>query len=54
MADLLALLSLGIKGMYIGPTLPAFLTENVLNYLIKTFELKPISTPQEDLNNCLA
>lgn len=53
-ADLLALLSLGIKGMYIGPTLPAFLTENVLNYLIKTFELKPISTPQEDLNNCLA
>lgn len=52
-ADLLALLSLGIKGMYIGPTLPAFLSENVLNYLIKTFELKLIGEPQEDLNLCL-
>ena len=32
-ADLLALLSLGIKGIYLGPTLPAFLSPNVLQYL---------------------
>ena len=52
-ADLLALLSLGIKGMYIGPTLPAFLSKNVLNYLMETFDLKPITTVEEDLANCL-
>ncbi|WP_250278979.1 hydroxylamine reductase [[Clostridium] colinum] len=52
-ADLLALLSLGIKGMYIGPTLPAFLSENVLNYLVNTFDIKPITNAQDDLKNCL-
>ncbi|WP_297135824.1 hydroxylamine reductase, partial [Terrisporobacter sp.] len=43
-ADLLALLSLGIKGIYLGPTLPAFLSPNVLQYLVDTFDLRPIST----------
>lgn len=52
-ADLLALLSLGIKGMYLGPTLPAFLSPNVLQYLVDTFDIKPISTPEKDLASCL-
>jgi hydroxylamine reductase len=52
-ADLLALLSLGIKGMYLGPTLPAFLSPNVLKFLVDTFDLKPISTPDEDLKASL-
>lgn len=52
-ADLLALLSLGIKGMYLGPSLPAFLTENVLNYLVETFDIRPISTVEQDLKQCL-
>ena len=42
-ADLLALLSLGIKGIFLGPTLPAFLSPNVLQYLVDTFDLRPIS-----------
>ena len=52
-ADLLALLSLGIKGIYLGPTLPAFLSPNVLQYLVDTFDLKPISTAEDDLKSCL-
>ena len=52
-ADLLALLSLGIKNIYLGPTLPAFLSTNVLQYLVDTFGLKPISTPDDDLKSCL-
>lgn len=52
-ADLLALLSLGIKGMYLGPSLPAFISPNVLQYLVDTFDLKPISTPDDDLKNSL-
>ena len=52
-ADLLALLSLGIKGIYLGPTLPAFLSPNVLQYLVDTFNLRLISTPEDDLKTCL-
>ena len=52
-ADLLALLSLGIKGIYLGPTLPAFLSPNVLQYLIDTFDLKLISNAKDDLKSCL-
>ena len=52
-ADLLALLSLGIKGIYLGPTLPAFLSPNVLQYLVDKFDLRPISTPDDDLKSCL-
>ena len=52
-ADLLALLSLGIKGIRLGPSLPAFISKNVLNYLIKNFDLKPISTVEDDLKACL-
>ncbi|NFS29937.1 hydroxylamine reductase [Clostridium botulinum] len=52
-ADLLALLSLGIKGIFVGPTLPAFFSPNVLQYLIDTFNLKLISEPDDDLKTCL-
>lgn len=52
-ADLLALLSLGIKGIFLGPTLPAFLSPNVLQYLVDTFDLRAISTPEDDLKTCL-
>ena len=52
-ADLLALLSLGIKGIYLGPTLPAFLSPNVLQYLVDTFDLKMISNAEDDIKNCL-
>ncbi len=46
---LLALLHLGIKNIRLGPSLPAFLTPNVLSTLVKLFDIKPISTPDEDL-----
>lgn len=52
-ADLLALLSLGIKNIYLGPTLPAFLSPNVLQYLVDTFQLKLISNPDDDIKTCL-
>jgi hydroxylamine reductase len=52
-AILLSLLSLGVKNIRLGPTLPAFLTENVLNYLVENFNIKPISTPEEDLMDIL-
>ena len=51
-ADLLALLSLGIKGFYLGPTLPAFLSPNVLQYLADTFDLRLISNAEDDIKNC--
>lgn len=51
---LLTLLSLGIKNIHIGPSLPAFLSPNVLNILVEQFGLTPISTPQADLDKLLA
>ena len=50
---LLTLLSLGIKNIYLGPTLPAFVSPNVLNVLVERFGLTPISTPEEDLKKIL-
>lgn len=50
---LLTLLSLGIKNIYLGPTLPAFLSENVLNVLVEKFDIKPISTPEADMKAML-
>lgn len=52
-ADLLALLALGVKGIFLGPSLPAFISPNVLQYLIDTFQIRPISTPKDDLKTCL-
>jgi hydroxylamine reductase len=51
---LLTLLHLGIKGIRLGPSLPAFITPNVLDVLVKNFDIKPISTPDEDLKAALA
>jgi hydroxylamine reductase len=48
-AILLTLLHLGIKDIRLGPTLPSFLSPNVQDYLVSNFNLKPISTPDEDL-----
>jgi hydroxylamine reductase len=50
---LLALLHLGIKGIRLGPSLPAFVTPNVLDTLVKNFDIKPIGTPDEDLKAIL-
>jgi len=50
---LLALLHLGLKGIRLGPSLPAFLTPNVLETLVKNFDIKPITTPEEDLKAIL-
>jgi hydroxylamine reductase len=52
-AILLTLLYLGIKNIRIGPTLPAFVTSNVLDVLVKNFNIKPITTPDEDLKAIL-
>ena len=52
-AILLTLLYLGIKDMRLGPTLPAFISPNVLDVLVKNFDLKPITTPDEDLKAIL-
>jgi hydroxylamine reductase len=50
---LLTLLSLGLKNIYLGPTLPAFISPNVLNVLVDKFNIKPISTPEADLQAIL-
>jgi hydroxylamine reductase len=50
---LLALLHLGIKGIRLGPSLPAFITPNVLDVLVKNFDIKPIGTADGDLKAIL-
>ncbi|ADU27271.1 hydroxylamine reductase [Ethanoligenens harbinense] len=51
---LLTLLSLGIRNIHIGPSLPAFVSPGVLNVLVEKFGLTPISTPDADLQKLLA
>ena len=46
---LLTLLHLGIKGIYLGPTLPAFVSPGVLQVLVDNYDIRPISTPKADL-----
>ena len=53
-AILLTLLHLGIKGIRLGPSLPAFITPNVLNVLVENFDIRPITTPDQDLADLLA
>lgn len=50
---LLTLLHLGIKNIRLGPTLPAFVSKGVLDYLVKNFGIAPISTPEEDIQQLL-
>ena len=50
---LLTLLHLGIKNIHLGPTLPAFISPNVLNFLVENYGLSPIGTPEEDIKKLL-
>ena len=50
---LLTLLYLGIENIKLGPTLPAFISHNVLNILVEKFKIKPITTPEKDLEDIL-
>jgi hydroxylamine reductase len=50
---LLTLLSLGIKNIYLGPTLPAFISPHVLNVLVEKFGIRPISAPEVDMKAIL-
>ena len=50
---LLTLLALGIRNIYIGPSLPKFFSSNVLNILVEKFQLHPITTPEADLKAIL-
>lgn len=51
---LLALLSLGVKNIHLGPTLPAFLSETVVNFLVENFHISPITSVEEDLEEFTA
>jgi len=53
-AVLLALLFLGVKGIRLGPTLPAFVSPTVLNVLVEKFDIKPIGTVEEDIEAMMA
>ena len=50
---LLTLLHLGIKNILLGPSLPAFISPNVLDFLVQKYNIAPITTPQEDLKRIL-
>ena len=51
---LLTLLSLGIKNILLGPSLPAFISPKVLNVLVENYNIGPISTPEADLAKLLS
>lgn len=50
---LLSLLALGVKNIYLGPTLPAFLSETVVKTLVDVYGLQPVTAPQQDLDAIL-
>ena len=50
---LLALLSLGVKNIHLGPTLPAFLSDNVVKVLVENFNIAPNGTVEEDIQNLI-
>ena len=50
---LLTLLYLGIRNIRLGPTLPAFVSPNVLNFLVEKYNIAPITNPEEDLKAIL-
>lgn len=53
MCILLTLLYLGIRNIRLGPTLPAFVSPGVLNYLVENFHIAPVTTSEEDLKTLL-
>ena len=50
---LLTLLYLGVKNIFLGPSLPAFISPDILKFLSENYNLTPISTPEEDLKRIL-
>ena len=50
---LLTLLALGVKKIYLGPTLPAFLSETVVRTLVDAYGLQPVTSPEQDLDAIL-
>ncbi len=50
---LLTLLYLGIKNIRLGPTLPAFISNDVLDVLVKNYKIAPITTPEKDIAELL-
>ena len=52
-AILWSLLSLGLKGMYIGPIIPAWVNEEILNILVENYDIHLISDPEQDINSIL-
>ena len=49
----MTLLALGVKNIKLGPTLPAFISPNVLDVLVKNYNIAPITTVEEDLRGIL-
>lgn len=47
---LLTLLSIGVKKIYLGPTLPAFMSETVVKFLVDTYQLQPLTAPEQDMD----
>lgn len=52
-AILWSLLALNLKGMYIGPILPGWANENIINYLIENYDVKPIGDPERDIKTIM-
>jgi hydroxylamine reductase len=50
---LLTLLHLGIKNIRLGPSLPAFLSPNILNFLVENYGIAPVTTPEEDIKTLM-
>ncbi len=50
---MLTLLYLGIKNIRLGPSLPAFVTPKVLDFLVENFDISPLTTPEADLKAIL-
>ena len=50
---LLTLLHLGIRNIYLGPSLPAFLSPGVLDFLVKNYGIRPTTVPEQDLKEIL-
>ena len=48
-----SLLALGIKGIYLGPIIPAWVNEDILNVLVENYDIKPIGDPKEDIKTIL-
>ena len=48
-----SLLSLGIKGIYLGPIIPGWMNDDILNVLVENYDIKPIGNPEQDIKDIL-